>query len=482
MKYKLTILIISTLLYSILLCQTNLPAEALAQSGDSLIIRKIFDEALVNGKSYELLDHLCNDIGGRLSGSPQAAASVEWSKKVMEGFGFDKVFLQEVMVPHWVRGEKEFAEIIKSNGSKNITVSVCALGGSIGTVTDGITAEVVEIHNFEELEKSGKKEIKGKIVFYNRPMDPTYITTYKAYSEAVDQRWAGAMEAAKYGATGVVVRSMTEALDDHPHTGSIGYNNSSDGYYEDNIKTKENIIKIPAVAISTKGAELLSNFLKRDPGLQFHFNISCQTLPDVRSYNVIGEIKGSEFPEEFIVVSGHLDSWDLGDGAHDDGTGCVQAIEVLRIFKALNIQPKRTIRAVLFMNEENGLRGGKKYAELAKLNSEKHIAAIESDGGGFSPKGFGISGKNEQVDKIIKWKKLFEPYGIYQISKGGGGADISPLKDQNVTLIGLRVESQRYFDYHHAATDTFDKVNKRELELGGAAMAALVYLLDKYGL
>lgn len=452
------------------------------QTNDSLVIRKIFSEALSNGKSYELLDHLCNNIGGRLSGSPEAAKAVEWSKQVMEGFGFDRVFLQEIMVPHWVRGEKEYAEIIKSKGSERITVPVCALGGSVGTGSKGITAKVVEVHNFEELEKLGGKKLKGKIVFYNRPMDPTHITTFRAYSGAVDQRWAGAMEAAKYGAIGVVVRSMTLALDDHPHTGSMGYGNDSDGHYEDEINVEKDINKIPAAAISTKGAELLSSLLKKDPGLQFHFKMSCETLPDVKSYNVVGEIKGNEFPEEIILVGGHLDSWDLGDGAHDDGAGCVQSIEVLRIFKALDIRPKRTIRAVLFMNEENGLRGGKKYAELAKMNKETHIAAIESDGGGSSPIGFGVSGKNEHVDKIISWTKLFEPYGHYQITKGGGGADISPLKDQNVTLIGLRVDSQRYFDYHHAVTDTFDKVNKRELELGAAAMAALVYLLDEHGL
>ncbi|MBW8050615.1 MAG: M20/M25/M40 family metallo-hydrolase [Cytophagales bacterium] len=473
MKHKIKLISLAYIISSNML---------LGQTNDSLVIRKIFSEALSNGKSYELLDHLCNNIGGRLSGSPQAAKAVEWSKQVMEDFGFDRVFLQEVMVPHWVRGEKEYAEIIKSKGSESIAVPVCALGGSVGTGSKGITANVVEVHNFEELEKLGGKKLKGKIVFYNRPMDPTHITTFRAYSEAVDQRWAGAMEAAKYGAIGVVVRSMTLALDDHPHTGSMGYGNDSNGYYEDEISVEKDINKIPAAAISTKGAELLSSLLKKDPGLQFHFKMSCQTLPDVKSYNVVGEIKGSKFTEEIILVGGHLDSWDLGDGAHDDGAGCVQAIEVLRIFKALNIRPKRTIRAVLFMNEENGLRGGKKYAELAKTNKEKHIAAIESDGGGSSPRGFGVSGKTEQVDKIISWTKWFEPYGHYQITKGGGGADISPLKDQNVTLIGLRVDSQRYFDYHHAVTDTFDKVNKRELELGAAAMAALVYLLDEYGL
>ena len=415
-----------------------------------------------------MLDYLANTIGGRLSGSPEAAAAVEWSKRVMEEMGFDRVFLQEVMVPHWVRGEKEFAQFINSTVIGTEETAICALGGSVGTGADGITAKVVEVHNFEELEQFGRAQIEGKIVFFNRQMDPTEINTGAAYGRAVDQRYKGAQEAAKYGAVGVIVRSMTLSKDFHPHTGSMAY--------DDNIK------KIPAAAISTDGADLLSSLCLYDSAFQFHFKMDCKTLPDVKSYNVIGEIRGSEFPDEIILVSGHLDSWDLGDGAHDDGAGCVQAIEVLRLFNALGIRPKRTLRAVLFMNEENGLRGAKKYAELAKLNNENHIAAIESDAGGFAPKGFGIVGDQEKIDKIVQWKKLFEQYDIYQIGKGHGGADISQLEDHGTTLIGLTVESQRYFDYHHSVTDTFDKVHKRELELGAAAMAVLVYLLSEYGL
>jgi len=459
MKLKISILCISILLYSNLL---------FSQSRDSLMAREFFTISLAHGKSYEMLDYLTNRIGGRLSGSPEAAAAVEWGKRVMEDEGFDRVFLQEVMVPHWVRGEKEFAQILNSSVIGTEEVPICALGGSIGTGAEGITAEVVEVHNFEELEQLGRAQIEGKIVFYNRPMDPTQISTGAAYGGAVDQRYKGAQEAAKYGAVGVVVRSMTLRKDDHPHTGAMKY--------DDNIK------KIPAAAISTEGADLLSTLCEYDTAFKFHFRMNCKTLPEVKSYNVIGEIRGSEFPDEIILVCGHLDSWDLGDGAHDDGAGCVQAIEVLRLFKTLEIQPKRTLRAVLFMNEENGLGGAKKYAELAKLNNENHIAAIESDAGGFTPRGFGIVGDQEKIDKIVRWKKLFEPYGIYQIGKGHGGADISQLEDQGVTLIGLKVDTQRYFDYHHAVTDTFDKVNKRELELGAATMAVLVYLLSEYGL
>ncbi|MBL4658394.1 MAG: M20/M25/M40 family metallo-hydrolase, partial [Flavobacteriales bacterium] len=237
-----------------------------------------------------------------------------------------------------------------------------------------------------------------------------------------------------------------------------------------------------SAAISTKAANLLSASLAKDKEVQFFFKMNCRTLPDVKSYNVIGEIKGSEKPEEIIVVGGHLDSWDVGHGAHDDGAGCVQAIEAVRLFKVLGITPKRTIRAVLFMNEENGIRGGKKYAEVAKEKKENHIAAIESDAGGFTPRGFGIKGTEQQLATITAWKSIFADYNMGKLAKGWGGADIGPLKDQGTVLIGFRPDTQRYFDLHHTNEDTFDKVNKRELELGAAGMGVLLYLLSEYGL
>lgn len=434
---------------------------------DSLMIRKIYSEALKNPIGYQWLEYLSNRIGGRLSGSPEAAAAVEFTRQIMDTLALSRVFLQDVMVPHWIRGEKEIGRITNSQLLGSQDVPVCALGNSVGTGPAGISASVIEVKSFEELEKLGKKNIEGKIVFYNRPMDPTLVSTFAAYGGAVNQRFLGPSEAAKYGAIGVVVRSMSVNLDDQPHTGSLGY--------------QLNIPQIPAVAISTRGAELLSRLLKNDPNLKFYFRTTCQMLPDVLSYNVVGEIKGTQYPDEIIVVSGHLDSWDNGDGAHDDGAGCVQSIDVLRLFKTLGIQPKRTIRAVMFMNEENGLRGGRKYAELAEDNKEKHIFAIESDAGGFTPQSLGIDDDYGKFVKVQKWQKLFEPYGIALV-KGGGGADIGPLKSQNVTLAALIPDSQRYFDYHHTAIDTFDQVNPRELQLGAAAMAALVYLIAEYGL
>ena len=440
----------------------------LAQTSDSVLIRKIYNEALSNRTSYEQLDYLSNKIGGRLSGSPEAEKAVNWAKAEMEKMGLDRVYLQEVMVPHWVRGEKEEGKIVGKKGKK-VEVPVCALGGSIGTGKKGITAEVLEVKSLEEVAKLGKEKISGKIVFFNRPMEAIQVNAFHAYGGAVDQRGRGAVEAAKYGAVGVIVRSMNLALDDFPHTGAMRYDDA--------------VTKIPAAAISTNGAELLSHRLKDEPGLQFYLKQNPQTLPDAKSYNVIGEIKGSQNPEEIIVVGGHLDSWDLGDGSHDDGAGCVQAMEVLRIMKSLNLKPKRTIRAVMFMNEENGVRGGKKYAEEAKANHEDHIAAIESDAGGFSPRGFGIEGKPNQVKQIQQWKYLLEPYDLHHLGAGHGGTDIGPLATTGeVALIGLEPDSQRYFELHHAASDTFDKVNQRELALGAGAMAALVYLLSEHGL
>jgi len=438
-----------------------------SQNADSLMAKKIFDEALTHGKSYAWLTDLCTNIGGRVSGSREAAEAVKWSQSVMDNLGIDRVYLQEMMVPHWVRGEKEQGKLIPSKGEP-IRIATCALGGSIATPDEGITAELIEIKNFEELKKLGEKGIKGKIVFYNYPMNPAFISTGSAYGNAVGYRWGGASKAVKYGAVATIVRSMTLALDDYPHTGAMGYNDS--------------LPKIPTAAVSTIGAELISDHLKSDPKAKFSLKMSCKTLPDVKSYNVIGEITGSEFPNEIIVVSGHLDAWDLGDGAHDDGAGCVQAIEVLRLFKVLGIKPKRTIRAVMYMNEENGGKGAEKYAELAKEKGEIHIAAMESDGGGFMPVGFGIKSDPEVLAKFAKWDKLFSYYGIHEIKKGWGGADVNKLKDQCKAIIGLRVSGQRYFDYHHNDSDTIDKVNKRELELGGAAMALLAYLISENGL
>lgn len=435
---------------------------------DSVIFKKIYNEALFNGKCYSNLDYLCNKIGGRLSGSPEAQKAVEWAFKAMKDAGADTVYLQECMVPHWVRGGKEQAKVITSNSKGIKEVSVCALGGSVATPADGITAKVIEVIGIDGLKSLKKEDVQGKIVFFNEPMDPTFVETFNAYGKAVMQRWAGASAAARLGAVAVVVRSCTLVQDDNPHTGVMGY--------------KDSITKIPACAISTNGANWLSNYLKTDKELNFYLKMNCETLPDEKSYNVVGEVWGTENKNEFIVVGGHLDSWDNGKGAHDDGAGIVQSIEILRIYKSLGLKPKRTIRAVAFMNEENGGRGGKKYAELAKLNNEKHIAAIESDAGGFTPRGFSSDVTPQAKAKIKSWRPLFEPYGVYNFDRDGSGADIQPLNEMGVPCMELMPDSQRYFDYHHTSIDTFDAVNRRELELGSAAMAAMIWMISQYGL
>ncbi|MFV0570915.1 MAG: M20/M25/M40 family metallo-hydrolase [Xanthomarina gelatinilytica] len=454
--------------YIILFLSLFLVLNTTAQT-DAEVIKNLYKTSLTNGNSYQWLDHLSNQIGGRLSGSLNAEKAVEYTKEELEKLGLDKVWLQPVMVPKWVRGAPEYAFIESALGATT-NVNICALGGSIATPFGGIKAHVVEVKSIDELEALGKENIEGKIVFFNKPMQADSIQTFEAYGGCVNQRYSGAMEAAKYGAVGVLVRSLSLRQDNFPHTGSMTYGNLP------------LFKRIPSVAISTNDANTLSSMLALNKDIKFYFSQTCKQLNDVQSYNVIGEIKGSQFPNEYIVVGGHLDSWDLGDGAHDDGAGVVQSMEVLRLFKETGIKPKRSIRVVLFMNEENGLRGATKYAEIAKQKGETHIFSLESDAGGFTPRGFSFDCNDANFNQVLGWKELFKPYLIHYFEKGGSGADVGPLKTDTNVLAGLRPDSQRYFDYHHAANDTFDAVNKRELELGAATMASLVYLVDANGL
>lgn len=442
-------------------------SSCFSQDDDAIFIRQIYDKALTQGRSYTWLRHLTKDIGNRLSGSPSAEKAVFWAKSMLDTLGADKVWLQPCIVPRWERGAPEKVNFVKSKLMKNKSLNILALGGS---GAGDVMAQVIEVKSLDEVDKLGELGVKGKIVFYNRPMDATQIATFSAYGGAVDQRVAGPARAAKYGAVGAIVRSMTTRLDDFPHTGTTSFGDAS---------------PIPAVAISTNHAEVLSDVLKKETSVKIRIKTNCRKLPDVESYNVVAEFRGSEKPDEIIAVGGHLDSWDVGEGAHDDGTGCVQSMDVLQVLKRAGYKPKRTIRCVLFMNEENGLVGGRAYAEAAQKNKEKHICAIESDGGGHTPRGFSFEGEADVFTsgfkKVKNWSDLLEPYGLI-LKKGGGGADISPLKKQQVLLCGFNADSQRYFDYHHTQNDTFEAVNQRELELGVAAMSSLVYLLDKYGL
>ena len=434
---------------------------------DSITIKKMSDEIMTNGKAYDLLRQLTKQIGGRLAGSPQQQNAAIWGQRNMESFAPDKVFMQPCKTPNWQRGGKDFASVVRVNGkAMNRPLAALALGNSLGS-KGLVEAELLAVADFDELEKR-KDEVKGKIVYYHSMFDPNIIQTFGAYGKMGVYRSTGASRAAKYGAVGVMIHSLSTAPDNAPHTGGMMYD--------------ENYLKIPAVALGPNDAkELYANAKKGT------IRVQMQTygyfLPDADENNVVAEIKGSTFPNEIITIGGHLDSWDVNEGAHDDGAGIVQTMEILRTMKALNYQPKRTIRFVLFANEENGMRGGNKYAELAKQNNEQHVFALESDAGGFTPRAIGISATSpEQFKKMEQWASLLKPYGT-EITAGGGGADIGPLKNVNASIVlaGLVPDSQRYFDLHHAKTDVFENVNKRELLLGAVNMAAIIYLVDQYG-
>ena len=433
------------------------------------IISDIYSVSLNDSKSYDWLEYLSKNIGPRLSGSLNAERSVKWTKKTLESIGLDSIWLQPVMVPKWVRGNFEYA-FIESSPGNTINVNVCALGGSIPTPSSGIKSNVIEVKSFKELESLGKKNINNKIVFFNRPMQKELINTFESYSNAVNQRYDGARIASKYGALAVIVRSLTLKHDYVPHTGVMSYGNIP-------IKSR-----IPAMAISTNDADLLSSLLNLNPNLKFFMKQNCRNFPDVLSYNVIGEIKGSKKPNEIILIGAHLDSWDLGDGSHDDGAGVVQSMDVLRILKKINYKFNRTLRVVLFMNEENGQKGAIEYFNISKKKKTNHLIAIESDAGGFTPRGFSINTNDLKFKKILSWKKYFEKYQVHYFVRGQSGVDIEYLKNENNVLVGLRPDSQRYFDYHHSSSDIFETVNQRELELGTAAIASLVFLSDFFQL
>lgn len=444
-----------------------LSCSATAQDNDSATIKRMADDILRNGKAYSNLHYLCKEIGARLSGSPQAQKAVEATARMLKEAGADTVYLQPCMVPHWVRGEKEKGKIMLDK-NQGFDLHLCALGNSEGTGKKGLTAEVVEVNSFGDLDKLGQAGVKGKIVFFNFPMDPTNIETFRSYGASGGSRTRGPSRAAKYGAVAALVRSLASNADDYPHTGVTIYNDS--------------FPKIPALAISTNDADRLSIELTTNTTVKAFIRNTSTMLPDVPSYNVVGELRGTVSPNEILTVGGHLDSWDLAEGAQDDGAGIVQSIEVLRAIKASGVQPRHTIRAVMFMNEENGGRGGQAYLDEGKKKNEKHVFALESDAGGFTPRGFGFEASAGQVAKVQAWKPLFYPYGVYDLRMGGGGSDIGPLRQAGAVLAGLSPDSQRYFDIHHAATDTFEAVSKRELLLGAVNMAALIYLVDKYGL
>jgi carboxypeptidase Q len=437
-----------------------------AQSADSITFRKIADEVLLHGTAYDNLRYICKKIGPRLSGSVQMTQAEKATFSMFKAMGADTVWLQPAQVPHWIRGEKEMAQLLLPG--KRQSLHICALGNSIGTPRGGLTAKLVEADSYEALDALGEKGIKGKIVYLNVRLNPTQLKTDNAYGETSHFRWNGASLSAKYGAVAFVIRSLASNTDDYAHTGGMNYNDS--------------FPKIPALAVSTRDGDLMSAAIKANKNTELFIRNNSVTLPRVTGHNVIAEIRGSVYPDEVITVGGHLDSWDLAEGAQDDGAGCVQTMEIIRVYKALGIKPKRTIRIVLFTDEENSGAGAIKYAEFAKAESKKHLFALESDAGGFTNRGFDFVVSEDRLAKMRSWLPLFVPYGIYRFDHGEPGADVDYLRPLGITLSELMPDSQRYFDYHHTQQDTLEAVSKRELEFGAIAMAQLVYMIDQYGL
>lgn len=434
---------------------------ASAQKVDSLFIRNIYDIALEEGEAYDNLRSLCKDIGARVTGSAEAQMAVKWGKVLLKSYNFDKVYLQEITVPHWERGTKEAAWIANEAGDI-MKLNILALGGSAST-NGLLSGELVEIKNVEELKKAPKEKVDGKIVFLSQPFDQKLINTFHAYGHCYPLRGNGANEASVLGAKAVIIRSLATPTDNFPHTGITRF--------------KEDVKHIPAAAMSTQNADEVSKWLAKGK-VTLKMELNCKTHEDITSYNVIAEMTGKD--DKIISFGGHLDSWDVGEGAHDDGAGIVHSIEALRILKKLNYQPNHTLRCVLFMNEENGNFGGKSYAKLSHEAGEKHIGAIESDRGGFLPIGFDVSGTDEHLTMLKQYQGVLFDYDLLKFTKGHSGVDIGPLKEYypDIMQVGLKINSQQYFNYHHTDADVFESVNKRELELGAAAMATIVYLMD----
>jgi len=466
-------------------------SDAFAQSKeDSAFMARIVHAALNDGHAYRQLGALCKEVGPRLSGSDQAERGVQWAQSMLSSYGFDSVYTQPVLVPRWQRGSEDRVTLLSENLPKlypylsindyncesyaeahpkpnlqGIYALECtALGGSVG---GSVLGPLVVVNHEREIDSLGAiGKIRGRIVLLNRPFEKDVINTFEAYSSCVTQRVNGAPICAKYGAVGVLVRSMSHRCDLHPHTGVTHY--------------EAGIDSIPIAAVATGVADLLDwLYHSQWNEARIEMQLGCQTLPDRWSANSIAETRGRELPNQIIAFGGHFDSWDEGEGAHDDGAGCMHAFEALRLLKSLGYQPRHTLRCVWWINEENGLRGATEYAKLCAAEGEQHVAALESDRGGFVPRGFGLD--SNLMALIQPYQPWLAEYGFGELKPGGGGADIGPLKrqDASVGLVGFIPDSQRYFDVHHADTDVFENVNRRELELGAAAVACMIYLLDQ---
>ncbi|WP_336702205.1 M20/M25/M40 family metallo-hydrolase [Chryseobacterium indologenes] len=428
---------------------------------DSIQFRKISTEILNNGKGYSELRELTKNIGHRLSGSEAYEKSVKWAEQKLRDAGADKVWLQEVMIPVWVRG-KESLNIQTSNG-KWKSLKMLSLGNSEGTGGKDVSGEIIMVKSMEEYDKLPAEKVKDKIVFFNYAFSQSFIETFKAYGDAAKYRTTAASLTAKKGGKFAIVRSLSSAFDDVPHTGAMRY--------------EDKVSKIPAVAIGSTTADELEALLKSQK-ITAKLNSNCGMKGEKLSHSVIGEITGKK-DQSVIVVGGHLDSWDVGEGAHDDGAGIVQSIEVLRTFKKLGIPNNHTIRVVCFANEENGVKGGIQYGKTVKEKNEKHLFAIETDAGGFAPRGIALDMDDVKRNQIKSWSNLFLPYGVYNFEERFSGTDLYPLHDMGIPTAELMPDSQRYFDIHHTEEDTFEKVNRRELLLGATALTQIIYMVDK---
>ncbi len=448
--------------------QPAAPSNSSPPSESATAVNRFYTEALAHGAAYENLRELTTETPGRLSGSASLEHAVTWAEHKLSALSLDRVYRQDVRVPHWERGAQETAQLLTAQGEP-VLLTITALGGSTATPENGLTAEVLEVQSLAELTSLSRERVAGKIVFFNRPMDPTKFLSGEAYFAAGDQRNEGPAAASRLGAVAALNRSLTFAHDDVPHTGTTHF--------------PPGVEKIPAAALSWIAADRLASALAQDPKARVELHTHGHWLPDAPSHNVIGEIRGRDHPNEVILVGGHLDCWDIAPGAHDDGAGVVQSMEVLRLFRALGVKPRHTLRCVLFTNEENGSAGATVYTSAAKSSGERHLFAVETDSGGFAPTGFNLGSTQGDIHlRAARWRSLFEPWGVWNFSKGSGGADVHPLMLQGVTVAELTPDSQRYFDYHHTRIDSIDKVNPRELELGAASLAALIWLVDTEGL
>ncbi|MCH7702872.1 MAG: M20/M25/M40 family metallo-hydrolase [Planctomycetes bacterium] len=425
--------------------------------------KRIIDAALAGNDAYNKLEQLCDGIGNRLSGSPQLKRAVRWAAAAMTADGQENVRLESVMVQHWVRG----TELLMMNEPREAFMPMLGLGGSVATPPEGITADVVSVADEKALDALGEA-VRGKIVLFNYPMPPFDPETGSGYGAAVRYRGGGAQMAAKYGAVACLVRSCTAKSFQSPHTGGMKYGDAE--------------TKIPTAAITIEDAARITRLQARGVSVNVTLKMEAKMLAPAPSANVIGELRGTTYPDEIVVIGGHIDSWDVGQGAHDDGGGCVTAMEAINVLRRLNMIPQRTIRVVLWTNEENGLAGGKQYAIDHADELSNHVAAIESDGGSFAPIGYSIACNDEArqataVKQMGEILSLLAPLGATKVETGHSGADVGPLKGQGVITMSHMVDMSTYFDYHHTHADTLDKVDPEELSQNVAVMATVAYIL-----